>query len=653
MSGMIGASGMSETSDAMGTAAGGTGASGGTAGGGALTRTWHRVENGLGVTSLAAMALLPLAEMVGRPLLGIGVPGSVGLVQHLTMWVAFLGAMIASRQRRHLALATATFLPARVRPYAEVVAATATAATAGVLAWTSVQMVYAERLSIQTLTAGIPIWAAQTIIPIGFAVAGLRAWWQAGVAHAAEGGAPPPPLAPARAWLRRGIVLAAVLAIVGLGFVSEATAASLRWPLIIGLIASTVLGAPIFVTLGGCALALFYADAIPLAAVASQTYGIVSSPTLPTIPLFTMAGVLLAEGGTPGRLVRLFQALAGWLPGGTAVATILVCAFFTTFTGASGVTILALGGLLLPVLMKDVYSERFSLGAVTAAGSIGLLFPPSLPVILYGISARTPVNEMFAASVGPGIVLVGLVSLYCLREGVTRGSRWRRPDLREVGVAAWSAKWEILLPVVVFVSLFGGFASTVEAAAITVLYSFLIKCVIYRDVSIRRDLPRVLVDASVLVGGVLIILGCALGLTGYLIDAEIPMRGAEWVKAAIHSRWLFLLTLNVFLLIVGCLMDIFSAIFVVVPLILPIAAAFDINPLHLGAIFLTNLELGYLTPPVGLNLFLSSLRFRRSMYEVTRAALPFLLVQAVAVALVTYVPALSVGFSAWLMKLLG
>jgi tripartite ATP-independent transporter DctM subunit len=613
-------------------------------------RFWHLPEDLLGVLCLVAMVVLPLVEIVGRPLFDFGIPGSVGLVQHLTMWVAFVGAMIASRRRRHLALATASFLPHDLRGVADVVAASATASVGAILAYTSAQMVYSERLSVQTLTGGLPVWAVQTIIPIGFAVVALRACWQAGV-PVAVGDEPPPTLSTGRAWGRRLLVLAVVVATVALAWAPEATAPSVRWPLIALLLAATVLGAPIFVTLGGAALVLFYADIVPLAAVPSQTYGIVSSPTLPTIPLFTLAGVLLAEGGTPARLVRLFKALAGWLPGGTALATILVCAFFTTFTGASGVTILALGGLLLPVLTRDVYSERFALGAVTAAGSIGLLFPPSLPVILYGISARTPVNEMFAAALIPGLVLVGFVSLYCLREGIARGGKWRRPDPVEVGRAAWEAKWEIVLPVIVFVSLFGGFATTVEAAAITAAYAFLIKCLIHRDVSITRELPRVVIESAVLVGGVLIILGCALGLTGYLIDAEIPMQGAAWVKSAIHSRWLFLLTLNVFLLIVGCLMDIFSAIFVVVPLILPIAAAFDVHPLHLGAIFLTNLELGYLTPPVGLNLFLASLRFRRSMYEVTRAALPFLAVQAVAVLLVTYVPSLSVEGARWLMQI--
>ena len=277
-------------------------------------RFWHLPEDVLGLLCLAAMVVLPLVEIVGRPLFDIGVPGSVGLVQHLTMWVAFVGAMIASRQRRHLALATATFLPRALRGTADVVAAAATATVGAVLAYTSGQMVYAERLSVQTLTGGLPIWAVQTILPLGFAVVALRAWWQAGV-PAGVGDEPPPVLSARRAWERRLLVLVVVLATVSLAGAPESMAASVRWPLIVLLLAATVLGAPIFVTLGGAALVLFYADIVPLAAVPSQTYGIVSSPTLPTIPLFTLAGVLLAEGGTPARLVRLFQALAGLAAG--------------------------------------------------------------------------------------------------------------------------------------------------------------------------------------------------------------------------------------------------------------------------------------------------------------------------------------------------
>jgi tripartite ATP-independent transporter DctM subunit len=382
-------------------------------------------------------------------------------------------------------------------------------------------------------------------------------------------------------------------------------------------------------------------------AVPNATLQITSQDTLPTIPLFTLAGTLLARGGTPERLVRVFRALAGWLPGGTAVAAVLVCAFFTTFTGASGVTILALGSLLLPVLMKDRYSERFSLGTVTASGSIGLLFLPSLPIILYGVKAQTPINEMFYACFLPGVLLVGLVAAYCIREGVVEGARWKRVDPREIALSVWEAKWEIALPVVVFVSLFGGFASTVQAAAITVLYTLFIKCVVYRDVSVRRELPKVLTESTILVGGVLIILCGAMGFTNYLIDAQVPAKGADWVAAGISSPWVFLLVLNGFLLVVGCLMDIFSAIFVVVPLILPVAERFGIDPLHLGAIFLINLELGYLTPPVGMNLFLSSYRFNKPMGQVTRAVLPFMAVQFAAVMLVTYIPWLSEGFAKW------
>jgi C4-dicarboxylate transporter, DctM subunit len=504
-----------------------------------------------------------------------------------------------------------------------------------------------ERESTMTLGFGIPIYVAQAIMPVGFAAIAWRMWWQAGLPPV--GSADPAP-APAQAWRRRALVALVVAAVFTLGWVPEASVEAWRWPLVAVILAATVLGSPVFIALAGVALALFFADGVPMSSVPLETYRIVSSPTLPTIPLFTLAGSLLAEGGTPARLVRVFRALAGWLPGGTAVAAVLVCAFFTTFTGASGVTILALGGLLLPVLVKDVYSERFALGAITSAGSIGLLFPPSLPVILYGISARVPINDLFIACLVPGALLIGLVSLFSVQQGVAAGATWKRPEGREVLAALWHAKWEVALPLVVFVSLFGGFATIVEAAALTALYAFVIKCFVYRDVGIRRELPRVVAESTVLVGGVLIILGSALGLTSYMIDAEIPARGAEWVQSGIESKWVFLLALNAFLLLVGCMMDIFSAIFVVVPLILPIALAFGVDPLHLGVIFLINLELGYLTPPVGMNLFLSSYRFEKPLLHVARAVVPFLIIQLIAVLLVTYVPAISTGVVEWLRR---
>ncbi len=404
-----------------------------------------------------------------------------------------------------------------------------------------------------------------------------------------------------------------------------------------------MVGAPIFVVLGGVALLLFFADAVPVASIPVETYRIVVSPSLPTIPLFTLTGYILAEGGASRRLVRLFRALFGWMPGGLAIAATLVCAFFTTFTGASGVTILALGGLLLPVLIKNGYPERFSVGLLTATGSLGLLFPPSLAVILYGVVAHVPIQDLFKAGIVPGFLLVAAISIFVVREGLR--SKVPRPafDVWEMATAVWESKWEILLPVVALVAIFGGFCTLIEAAAITVVYALVVETVIHRELHITRDLPRVLLQCITLIGGVFVILGVAMGLTNYLVDAEVPMKAAEWVQAHIHSRVLFLLVLNLFLLIVGALMDIFSAIVVVVPLILPIGQAFGIHPLHLGMIFLANLELGYLTPPVGMNLFLASYRFDKPLVQVYRHAIPFFLVLLLVVLLITYIPALTIG----------
>jgi tripartite ATP-independent transporter DctM subunit len=614
-------------------------------------KPWHYVEDACAIAAMAAMAILPIGEIIARRVLGQGVPGAVELVQHLTLWVAFLGAIIAARHRRHLALATTTFLPDSVRPIAGLIASSVACAVTAVLARGGYEAMIVERESAVKLLGIVPIYLAMSVIPLAFAAMALRVWWQAGT-YAGGSAEAPVLMRPASArvvWMHRAVVLLVVAATFALGWVPETAVADWRWPLAAVILVATILGAPIYVALGGLALALYYADAGVLSAVPGETYTIVSSPMLPTIPLFTLAGAILAEGGTPNRLVRVFRALAGWLPGGTAVAAILVCAFFTTFTGASGVTILALGGLLLPALLRDVYTERFSLGAITSAGSIGLLFPPSLPVILYAIRAMVPVNELFLAAIVPGLTLVALVSAYSVFEAVRRGGRLRKPDAREMLASLWEAKWELLLPFVVFLGYFQ-FGSLVRAAALTVLYAFVVKAFIHRDLGLGGQLWRVMRDSVVLVGGVLVILGCAFGLTVYLIDAQVPARMADWVQAGIHSQWAFLLALNGFLLIVGCLMDIFSAIFVVVPLILPVAEVFHVNPVHLGVIFLMNLELGYLTPPVGMNLFLSSYRFNKPMSQVIRAVLPFLLVQAIGVLLVTYVPSLSVGIAAWLLE---
>jgi len=369
------------------------------------------------------------------------------------------------------------------------------------------------------------------------------------------------------------------------------------------------------------------------------------SPHLPAIPLFTLTGFLLAEGGAAQRLMRLFRALFGWVPGGTAVVCASLCAFMTVFTGGSGVTILVLGGLLFQALRADGYADRFSLGLLTASGSLGLLFPPALPLILFGIVAQVPIGDLFIGAVLPGILLVALIAAWGVREGLINGTRRTSFNWSEARAAMWESKFEILLPVVLLTAIIGGFATLTESAALTVLYAFVTQTFVHRDLSVRSDLLRVLRECLVLLGGVLLIFAVAMGLTSYLVDAEVPARLVEFAQARIESRLVFLLCLNVFLLLVGCLMDIFSATVVVVPLIAPLGVAYGIDPVHLGIIFIANLELGYLTPPVGLNLFLASYRFDRPLLEVYRAAVPMLLVLGVGVLLITYLPWLTTGLS--------
>jgi tripartite ATP-independent transporter DctM subunit len=419
-------------------------------------------------------------------------------------------------------------------------------------------------------------------------------------------------------------------------------------PGLITLAIATGLGVPVFVTLGGAALILFWGRGVPIASLPIDHYSLVTNSSIPSIPLFTLAGYCLAEGGAPKRLVRVFRALFGGVPGGSAIVTAVACAFFTSFTGASGITIVAIGGLLMPVLLAEKYSEKAALGLVTGAGSLGLLFPPCLPLILYAIVARVPIEDIFLAGMLPGFVMVAATAWWGIWQG--RNNRIEKQEFqwKEARLALWEAKWEILLPVVTLAALFGGFATTVEASALTALYAFVAEVFIYRDLSLRRDVLRVMTECGLLVGGILLILGVALGLTNYLVDAELTARTVAWTTGAIHSRWVFLIVLNVFLLIVGCLMDIYSAIMIQVPLLVPIGEAFGVNPLHLGIIFLANLELGYLTPPVGLNLFLSSYRFNKPVSEVLRAVAPIAIVMFAGVLLITYAPWLTTALPAWL-----
>ncbi|MFH0990314.1 MAG: TRAP transporter large permease [bacterium] len=409
------------------------------------------------------------------------------------------------------------------------------------------------------------------------------------------------------------------------------------------------LGAPLFTIIGAIGVYAFFSADIDTSALIIDLYSkIADQPTLIAVPLFTFAGYLLAESKAPKRMVDLAQALFGWMPAGLAIVALLTCALFTAFTGASGVTIVALGGLLYPVLLKEHYPEQFSLGLVTASGSIGLLFPPSLPIILYGFVAGVSIDKLFVAGLIPGLILIGFLCVYSLHVSIKAKVPKTPFKWRNVWVTLKAAGWEVPLPFIVIGGIYGGAFTASEAAAITAFYAFIVEVVIYRDLHIIRDIPRVMKRSMVLVGAILMILGCALGLMNYLIDQQVPQRLFEFVQAHVSSKFMFLLILNVFLIIIGMMMEIFSAI-VSVPLILPIAQQFNIDPVHLGIIFLTNLELGYLMPPMGLNLFLSSLRFEKSIFHLSKAVIMFIVFEAVALMVITYVP----EFSLWLPNLLG
>lgn len=584
----------------------------------------RRLERGLLAGALVALVGLPLVEVAARPLAGIGIPGSIDLVRHLTLWIGFLGAAAAVPAGRHLALGFAAVLRGRWRAAAEIVAGALTVAVCFLLAKAAFDMVLADSEAQVVVGGVLPLWLAEIIMPAGFALMGWR-------------------------FFRRlpGGVSGRVAAVVAVLLVAalEAVPVELR-PWLLGpgfgvTLVAAAAGAPIFAVLGAAALLLFWGDATPLASIPVEAYRIAANPILPTVPLFTLAGAILAEGNASRRLVRAFRALFGWCPGGTAIVTITVCAFFTTFSGGSGVTLLALGGLMMPVLVRDGYGERFALGTITASGSLGILFPPSLLIILYGVASFTPIDRLFAAALLPGMLLMGMVCLYAVLRSRVDGAVRYRFEAREAAAALAAAKWELMLAPAILIAIFSGVTTLVEAASLSVAYVLLVELVIHRELDVRRDLPRVLVSCGVLIGGIMIILAVAMGLANYLVFADVPTMAAAWIESAVESRWLFLLGLNLFLLAAGCLLDIFSAIVVLVPLITPVAAAYGISPLHLGVIFLANMELGYLTPPVGMNLFLAAFRFERPLLEVYRASLPFFLIMLAGVLAITYLPWLS------------
>jgi len=586
----------------------------------------RRVWEGLLIAAFLALALLPMIDFVARPLGRFHVPGSATYVQLLTFFLTFLGGLAATASGEHLQLSTAALLGSgRLRRAGDFLANTVAATVSAVLAYAAVHVVLADRMLGRRLPFGMPEWIGEAVMPVSLGIISVlyftKSW---------------------PSWRGRAGAVALALGVFALGLAPEASS-HLVWPLAATLLAATLVGSPVFIAMGGLAALFFFRDGTPVSAVTAEIYRLIASPTLPAIPLLTACGYVLAESNAAHRLVRFFRALLGWMPGGVAVLVAAVCAVFTAFTGGSGVTIIALGGLVYPILREDGYSEGFSLGLVTAAGSLGLLFPPSLPVILYSVVSKVPADQLFLAGLVPGLILVVIVALY----GITVGRRVnasRQPfSPREAIAATWDAKWELSIPLAMIVLFTTGVASLLETAAFAAIYTIVIVCFIHRDLTIGHGLPRALLRGSAMIGAVLILLSCALGMTGYLIEAQIPDRLLASVQAHIQSPLLFLLVLNVVLLVLGSVLEVFSAIIILTPLIVPLGVAYGINPIHLGVIFLANLELGFLFPPVGLNLFLSSSRFGKPMTSLYRHVLPFLAILGGGVLLITYVPWLSLA----------
>jgi C4-dicarboxylate transporter, DctM subunit len=598
-----------------------------------MTRVWRVLgtsEKAVAIAAMCAMSLLPVIAMFSRMVGWMGIPGSVVFVQQLTLWVAFLGAALAASGDRLLSMSANTFLPEKWAAPARIFGCGLAAAIAASLCWASIEFVLSERTGGKMLALGIPAWVAALVMPFGLFLVTIRAIIGAGskVTHR----------------LYAALFLVAPLI---LYFAPQPQGSLVVWVGCGVIVAGAVLGLPIFATLGGIALLLLWSVGQPASTVPDNAYSLMVSEVLPSLPLYTLAGYLLVEGGASVRLLRVYTALFGWLPGGLAITTAVACAIFTW--AGSGVTIVSMGGLLLPMLIKARYPERFSIGLINGSGSLGLLFPPSLPVILYAVYARNVhIEALFIGGFVPGLLMVAMVSAWGVIQGVRHGAERSRFSMAEARRALWDAKWELAVPVIVLVGLFGGFGTMVEAGAIAVVYCFIIECFVAKGFSVTRDFPRVALECVAVMGGVLLIIGVAKGLTYYLSIMDVPATLTNWVEVNIHSKYVFLILLNLVLLVKGSFMDVFSAIIIMVPLIQPIAARFGINPVQMGVIFLANLELGYLTPPIGMNLCLSAYRFRKPLTTIYRATLPFYIILMLGVLLITYVPQLTTWPVEWL-----
>jgi len=596
-------------------------------------RWLHQADDAVASGALALMVLIAVVEMALRPVMGRGVENAPILVQHLGLVLAMAGALAAERHG-HLATLGGVGHKAggQGKALAQGFGKAFAAWVCGALAWASWQFVATEIDTGHLLAYGMPVWWVQASMPVGFALLGVRLGARCGTGPWGRG------------------VWGLVLPLAG-AWLAQAWggSAAMGWPAAALLVAALLAGSPVFAVLGGLALVLFWADGLPLASVALSHYQITVNPSLPALPLFTLAGLVFARTGAAQRIGHLFVALLGGGVGGTVLATAVLCSFFTAFTGGSGVTILALGGLLLPLLRNAGYPEQRGISLVTSASALGVLLAPSVPLIMYAIIARVPINTMFLAGLLPAAVMV--LSLLAFGGYLRRVPSPARgavppPDPRVALTAAWAAKWEILAPVVAIGSLVSGVATPTESAALTAAYAIATQAWAHRELPWSK-LRACLGESAQIIGGVLVILGMALGLTNYLIDAGIPDLAIEAVQSVIPNQALFWLALVAFLLLAGALMEIYAAIVVLVPLLLPVAQSYGVDPVHFGIVFLAAMEMGFLCPPAGMNIYFASALFGKPMAHVAVSVLPALGAIWLGTLLIAWWPGLSTWLPAW------
>ncbi len=596
-------------------------------------RSFWRFDEVLSSLALILMVLIPLIEIILRPLMGKGIENAPVLVQHLGLVLAMFGAVAAERNGHLTSLGSSLDRIGDKRFHAvdHVFAWGSAALICGILALASWRFVASEMEASDILAYGIPVWWVQATMPLGFLLLGakLGARSFASIINKVT-------------W---GIVLPAAGFLLAGKFDGSAV---MLWPAVLWLVLVLFAGAPIFAVLGGFALALFWQDGLPLASVSLSHYQITVNPSLPALPLFTLAGLIFARTGAAQRLGTVFTALFGGGVSGTVVAAAILCSFFTAFTGGSGVTILALGGLLLPLLRNAGFPEQRGISLVTSASALGVLLAPSVPLIMYAIIARVPINSMFLAGIIPAFIMVAFLLIfggYLKRGGIvetTLNGQTDRADASQVWAAIWSAKWEILAPFVAIGSLVSGLATPTESAALTAAYAILTQTFAHRELTLSV-FGQSLSDCAQVIGGVMLILGMALGLTNFLVDAGIPDAAIEWVQSVIPNKFVFLLVLNVFLFAAGALMEIFAAIVVLVPLLLPVALSYGIDPIHFGIIFLANMEMGFLCPPAGMNIYFASAMFGKPIRYVAVSVLPALLAIFLGTLTISWLPIIATG----------